>query len=176
MIPRIETERLVLVPPARDDFDALARLWSLPEVYRFIGGEARPKAQLWGSFLANIGAWTEMGYGMWPVKRRDTGALIGQVGFPCAMRGHGAGFGEYPEAGWLFEASGQGQGFAYEAMTAALSWFDGALADRCVCMIDPANEASMRLVRKLGFVEMRMSEYDGDMLRLFERADLERGR
>lgn len=170
MIPRIETERLVLVPPTREDFDALARLWSLPEVYRFIWGEARPKPQLWSAFLANIGAWTEMGYGMWPVKRQDTGALIGQVGFPCAMRGHGEGFDGYPEAGWLFEASGQGQGFANEAMVAALGWFDGAgLADRCVCMIDPANEASMRLAEKLKFVETRMSEFDGDMLQLFER-------
>ena len=170
MIPQIETERLELVPPARADFEALARLWSLPEVYRFIGGAARPKAQLWSAFLANIGAWTEMGYGMWPVKRRDTGALIGQVGFPCAVRGHGAGFDEYPEAGWLFEGTAQGQGFAYEAMQAALAWFDGAgLADRCVCMIDPQNTPSMRLADKLGFEKTRLSMFEGDELQLFER-------
>jgi len=170
MIPQIETERLVLVPPARADFEALARLWSLPEVYRFIGGTARPKARLWAAFLANIGAWTEMGYGMWPVKRRDTGALIGQVGFPCAMRGHGAGFDEYPEAGWLFEGGAQGQGFAYEAMQAALVWFNGAgVADRCVCMIDPRNISSMRLADKLGFAKTRLSMFDGDELQLYEQ-------
>ncbi len=170
MIPLIETERLMLVPPAREDFAALARLWSLPEVYRFIGGAARSEAQLWASFLANIGAWTEMGCGMWPVKRRDTGALIGQVGFPCARRGHGAGFDEYPEAGWLFEGAAQGHGFAREAMEAALGWFDAAaLADRSVCMIDPANAASMRLAGKLGFTETRLSVFEGDQLQLFER-------
>ena len=170
MTPLIETERLLLVPPARADFEALVRLWSLPEVYRYIGGQARPKAQLWSAFLANIGAWVEMGHGMWPVKRRDTGALIGQVGFPCALRGHGAGFDEYPEAGWLFEGAAQGQGFAQEAMQAALAWFDGAgLADRCVCMIDPQNTPSVRLADKLGFVKTRMSIYEGDELQLFER-------
>ena len=107
---------------------------------------------------------------MWLVKRRDTGASIGQVGYPFAMRGHGAGFDEYPEAGWLFEASAQGQGFANEAMTATLGWFDGAgLADRCVCMIDPTNTASMRLARKLGFVKTRLSSFEGNELQLFER-------
>ena len=170
MIPQINTDRLMLLPPVQADFDAVAQLWSLPEVYRFIGGEARPKAQLWSAFLANIGSWCEMGYGMWSVKRHDTGALIGQVGFPCAMRGHGAGFDEFPEAGWLFAADGQGQGFAIEAMQAALGWFDNAgLADRCVCMIDPDNTPSMRLADKLGFVKTRVSAFEGDQLQLFER-------
>ncbi len=173
MIPQIETERLILAPPCVVDFDAVARLVNLPEVYRFIGGETRPKAQLWAAFLSNIGAWHELGYGMWLVKRRDTGALIGQVGFPYAMRGHGAGFDEYPEAGWLFEGAAQGQGFAGEAMQAALGWFDSAgLAACSVCMIDPANAGSMRLADKLGFVKTRMSPFEGTELQLFERRNL----
>lgn len=170
MVPEIKTDRLLLVGPARADFTALARLWNLPEVYRYIWQEARPEAQLWASYLANVGAWAEMGYGMWSVKRRDTGTLIGQVGFPCAIRGQGAGFDEYPEAGWLFAGAGQGQGFAYEAMAAALGWFDGSgLAERSVCMIYPANSASMRLADKLGFVKTRLSQGNGDMMQLFER-------
>lgn len=170
MIPEIETERLILAAPRADDFNVVARLLNLPEVYQFIGGEPRPKAQLWAAFLANIGGWHELGYGMWLVKRRDTGALIGQVGFPQAIRGHGAGFDDYPETGWLFEAAAQGQGFASEAMAAALGWFDGAgLADRCVCMIDPANAASMRLGQKLGFVKTRLSAFEEIELQLFER-------
>ena len=166
----INTDRLILSVPERADFAAVMRLWNLPEVYRFIGGAPRPEAQLWAAFLSNIGAWNALGAGMWQVVRRDTGALIGQVGFPCAMRGHGAGFDEYIESGWLFEAAAQGQGFGREAMIAALEWFDAAdLADRCVCMIDPANVASMRLADKLGFVKTRLSIFEGDELQLFER-------
>lgn len=170
MVDKIQTDRLTLVPPMQVDFEAISRLWTLPEVYQFIGGQPRPKDQLWAAFLANVGAWQALGYGMWSVKRRDTGALIGQVGFPFAMRGHGAGFDEYPEAGWLFEAAAQGHGFAHEAMGAALDWFDGAgLSDRCVCMIDPANAASMRLAGTLGFVKTRVSVFEGDALQLFDR-------
>lgn len=166
----IQTERLILSVPEVADFAAVLRLVNLPEVYQFIRGEARPEADVWAAFLTNIGAWSALGAGMWLVKRRDTGALIGQVGFPCAMRGHGAGFDEYIETGWLFEAAAQGQGFALEAMAAALAWFDAAgLADRCVCMIDPANAPSLRLADKLGFVETRQSVFEGDVLQLFER-------
>jgi len=170
MIPKIKTDRLILAPPTAEDFEAFARLWTLPEVYHYILGSPRPKAQSWAAFLGLFGCWAHLGYGMWLLKRRDTGVMIGQVGFLSALRGHGAGFDEYPEAGWLFEASGQGQGYAHEAMTAALGWFDGAgRADRCVCMIDPANAASMRLADKLGFAKTRLSPYEDTQLQLFER-------
>lgn len=165
----IQTERLLSVPEV-GDFAAVARLVNLPEVYQFIRGEARPEAEVWAAFLTNGGAWHMLGYGMFLVKRRDTGALIGQVGFPCAMRGHGADFDEHVEAGWLFEGAAQGQGFAHEAMAAALKWFDAAgLGDRCVCMIDPVNAPSMLLAEKLGFVKTRLSPYEGGALQLFER-------
>ncbi len=172
MVPEIKTERLILTVPEVADFAAVVRLVNLPEVYRFIRGEPRPEAEIWAAFLTNIGAWSALGLGMWLVKRRDTGALIGQVGFPCAMRGHGAGFDEYPEAGWLFEGAAQGQGFAYEAMAAVLGWFDAAhMADRCVCMIYPANTPSFLLADKLGFVKTRLSPFEGEgvELQLFER-------
>ncbi len=170
MVPEIETERLQLAAPLLADFNAFARLVNLPEVYRFINGRARPETQLWAAYMANIGAWTALGRGMWLVKRRDTGAMIGQVGFPCAMRGHGVGFDEFPEAGWLFEGGAQGQGYAHEAMSAALGWFDSAgQADRAVCMIDPANVGSTRLADKLGFVKTRLSPFEGADLQLFER-------
>lgn len=170
MFPEIQTERLVLATPTAKDFEAFARLWTLPEVYHYILGTPRPTAQSWAAFLVLFGSWAHLGYGMWLVKRRDTGAMIGQVGFLSAMRGHGAGFDEYPEAGWLFDGAAQGQGFAKEAMQAALGWFDGAgLADRCVCMIDPTNAASMRLAEKLGFIKTRLSPFVGDELQLFER-------
>lgn len=170
MIPEIQTERLVLTAPKAEDFDAFARLWQLPEVYQYILDEPRPTAQSWSAYLVLHGCWAHLGYGSWLVKRRDTGAMIGQVGFLSAMRGHGAGFDEYPETGWLFDGAAQGHGFAHEAMQAALGWLDGAgLVDRSVCMIDPANVASMRLADKLGFVKTRLSPFMGDELQLFER-------
>lgn len=56
-------------------------------------------------------------------------------------------------------------------MRAALEWLDAEHGPReIVCMIDPGNDASLRLARKLGFVPMREAELpDGERVLLFRR-------
>ena len=59
---------------------------------------------------------------------------------------------EMPEIGYIFHPDYRGQGFAHEAMVAVV---DPAFANRAVeylrADIDPRNDASRRLLQKLGF-------------------------
>lgn len=169
-IPNLTTERLILSAPQSADFDAFARLWTLPEIYHYILGEPRSRADSWRAYLTNFGAWSHLGYGMWLVKLRSTQEVIGQCGFLSGMRGLGGDFNDFPEVGWLFDGDYHGKGYAHEAMQAALNWYDGAgIAEKSVCMIDPANVPSLKLAAKLGFDKTRLSEFHGEMLQLFER-------
>ena len=69
------------------------------------------------------------------------GRVIGKVGG-----------GEMPEIGYIFHPDYWGQGFAHEVMVAVV---DPAFANRAVnhliADIDPRNDASRRLLLKLGF-------------------------
>ena len=75
-----------------------------------------------------------------------------------------------PEIGWAFVPSGQGKGYAAEAVGAALAWADETLdAPKLVCIIDPGNAASIRLAHKFGFRERVRTTYHGGPTIQFER-------
>ena len=89
---------------------------------------------------------------MFAVFERATNQFIGEVGLADFQRGLGDDFDGIPEAAWVFKGSSHGKGFALEAMTAAINWFDEqAFSSRSVCMIAPGNTPSIRLAEKLGF-------------------------
>jgi RimJ/RimL family protein N-acetyltransferase len=168
--PIIETERLRLRPHALADFPACLELWTDEQVVRFIGGRASTAEEVWGRILRYAGMWSLLGFGYWVVEQRGDGAFLGELGFSRFARGLGPDFDDAVETGWAFLPSAQGQGFAREALTAALIWLDGqASAARLVCMIAPLNAASIRLALSAGFSPYRSVEYKGAASNLFER-------
>ena len=167
--PLIETERLILRGQRREDFEAFLRIWSDPEVTRFIGGKPSTREETWSRLLRNIGHWEEMGFGPWMVCEKDGGALVGDIGFANFQRTLEPSFGETPEIGWVLSPSAQGRGYASEAIAAALAWADANLAGgRTVCMISPQNEPSLRAAAKAGFREYARADYHGEVV-LLER-------
>jgi RimJ/RimL family protein N-acetyltransferase len=64
------------------------------------------------------------------------------------------------------ESWAQGRGFASESLTAAHDWIG---ARRTVCLIDPANGASIRLAERHGYQAFAEARYKGTPTRLFER-------
>jgi len=69
------------------------------------------------------------------------------------------------EAGWVLVPAAHGKGYATEAMRAAFAWAAAQLCPRDVgCVIEPGNEASFGVARKLGFVETGRTKVDGDEL------------
>ena len=69
--PAIETERLILRPPGREDFEAWAAMMRDAEHVRYIGG-AQPRSVVWRGLMAMIGMWASEGFAMFSVIERAT--------------------------------------------------------------------------------------------------------
>jgi RimJ/RimL family protein N-acetyltransferase len=152
------TERLTMVPHGLDDFPEMMAMWADPAVVRLLGGIPSNEEDCWARLLRYTGNWALLGYGFWCVRRRDTGAYIGDIGFLQARRTGVAGFDGDPEIGWSLTVAAQGQGFATEAVGAALGWGAGRFA-RAVAMINPENTASEAVASRCGFRHFGVSRY-----------------
>ncbi len=142
--PRLETDRLVLRLPRREDFDAYAELMGDEEAARFIGGQL-DRASAWRKFLQMPGAWMVQGFAMFAVVEKASGSWIGQAG-PWQPEG-------WPgtEVGWSFLRSSWGRGFATEAATATIDWaFDQLGWTDVIHTIHPDNRPSQALAQRLG--------------------------
>ena len=142
--PRLETERLILRLPLREDFDAYAELVGDEETARYIGGHMA-RAAAWRKFLQMPGAWAVQGFGMFSIVAKDSGAWLGQLG-PWRPEG-------WPgnEVGWAFLRSAWGRGYATEAAVAAMDYAVDVLGwDDMIHCIHPDNRASQALARRIG--------------------------
>jgi RimJ/RimL family protein N-acetyltransferase len=142
--PVIETPRLLLRPPAAEDFDAWARFSADAEVARYLGG-AQPRAAAWRGFATMVGAWTLQGFAMFSVLEKPTLRWIGRIG-PWQPEG-------WPgtEVGWGLARAAQGRGYAVEAAAATIDWaFETLGWSEVIHCIDPANTASEAVARRLG--------------------------
>lgn len=167
--PTITTERLVLTPPTIADFDDSVALWADPVVARYTGGVPSSREATWGRLLRYAGTWALRGFGFWTVRTRADERFVGEVGLLDGRREITPAYDE-PEAGWALAPWCHGMGFATEATLAALAWADATLdASRVVCMIEPANDASMRVAARCGFEPWVEATYKGASVRLLTR-------
>lgn len=140
----IETERLILRLPQREDFDAYAQTYADAEVTRHLGGPLL-RAAAWRKFLQGPGAWAMQGFAMFSVVEKSSGAWLGCVG-PWRPEG-------WPgnEIGWVLHRRGWGKGYATEAAIASAHWAFANLGwDDIIHCIDPDNTPSQQVARRLG--------------------------
>jgi RimJ/RimL family protein N-acetyltransferase len=172
-VPTVATERLLLRAHRAADFDAYAAMWSDPAVVRHIGPPAR-RDEVWTRFLKSRGHWSTLGYGYWIAEERESGRLVGEIGYadhrrpwePDAER-RLAGL---PEAGWVLASWAHGQGFASEAVAAVHAWGETTHGwTRGFCIIAPANAASLRVAEKTGYVEAFRTPLKGETVVVLER-------
>ena len=169
--PVLETPRLVLRRHRLDDFEDAVAMWADQDVTRFIGGKPATREEVWARLLRYAGHWALLGYGYWVIRETVSGRFVGEIGFADFHRDIDPAFAGAPEAGWALAPWAQGQGFAGEALAAILGWADGHFGSaRTVCMIDPANAASLRLAQRSGYLEYARTSYKGAPTILFERA------
>lgn len=142
----LDTPRLRLRPFVQGDLDAYAAICADAEVMRYIGtGETVSRADAWRQMAIFLGHWALLGYGMWALEEKETGAFVGRVGFL-----HPPDWPDF-ELGWTLARAAWGRGYATEAAARALdyAWRELRRA-RVVSLIRPANERSVRVALRLG--------------------------
>jgi RimJ/RimL family protein N-acetyltransferase len=149
--PTLETERLILRPPAAADFEAWAAFAGDEDSTRYLGG-TQARSVAWRGMAAMTGCWTLRGFGMFCVIEKATGDWIGRLG-PWMPEG-------WPgtEVGWGIVRSRWGRGYATEGATAAIDWaFDACGWTEVIHCIDPGNVNSQAVARRLGSTLLRQA-------------------
>lgn len=142
----LETDRLLLRMFRQSDLDSYADMCADPETMRYIGdGQPQDRPAAWRVMAVIVGHWSLLGYGLWAVEERSSGALVGRVG---CWNPEG-----WPdlEIGWTLHRSFWGRGYATEAARAALHFaFTELGRPHVVSLIHPDNARSIRVAERLG--------------------------
>lgn len=173
-VPVIETDRLRLRAHRLADFNDAFAMWSDPVVTRFIGGTPSTEQQTWSRLLNYAGHWALLRFGYWAIEEKRSGRFVGEAGFADFRRDIVPAMKGVPEIGWALASHVHGQGYATEAVRAAVAWADANLAARrTVCLIDPGNAASLRIARTCGYREFECGTFNGRPSVFFERRSAE---
>ncbi|WP_313914238.1 GNAT family protein [Tahibacter sp.] len=147
-VPVLDTARLRLRTVRRSDLEQIYLLHSDSRAMRywsFPTWSEKQQALDWFEQRSRIGEREEV----WPWAITLAGAdeLIGLVTLFAINRGQ-----QRAETGYQLHPSQWGQGYAQEALRAALAYgFDALDLRRVEADIDPRNEPSCRLVQRIGF-------------------------
>lgn len=169
-IPFFETPRLILRAHRLADLPAYRALWADPIVVRYTAGVPQTAEEVWHRYLRSHGHWGVMGYGYWAVEEKDSGGMVGEVGFADLHRQITPSLDGMPEAGWILSPAVHGKGYATEAIRAIHEWAHGHFGPvRTCCIISPDNEASIRVAEKTGYREAAHTVYKDHAVIVFHR-------
>ena len=139
------TERLMLRAWWDDDWERMAAINGDAAVMRFLGG-VQDRAESDRAMARMLVGTMNDGLGPWGGPRRV------KAGLPCAP---------CVELVWRIGAAWQGQGFATEAARAAVSdLFEVHGVPELVAVTAVGNEASRRVMEKLGMTSDRAEDFD----------------
>lgn len=156
----LETERLILRPPAVGDLPWVLESMNTEAVMQFLGGEVCFAEEVEDRLADDIVSFSSGGHRSWTVWLRDQNCRVGRVGLfrvqsldaPAKLRGK-------DEIGWTFAEAHWRQGYATEAARAVLDFaFDGLGFPMIYTQTSESNGPSTRMMQRLGLT--RRSELD----------------
>jgi [ribosomal protein S5]-alanine N-acetyltransferase len=161
----IETARLILRRPCRDDADAIVtRYASDPEVTRYVGWPRQTSLlETLGFIQFSDGQWAQWPAGPYLAFARTDGLLLGGTGlsFETPLRA---------STGYVFARDAWGRGYATEALAAMVDLAPSVGIERLYALCHADHRASARVLEKCGF------ELEGTLRRYAEFPNLIAGR
>lgn len=143
----LETSRLWLRPFAAVDVDALHRIWTDPDVRRYLWDDiVIPRERAAGEVEDSIASFRDGGFGMWVVMLSGATEVVGFAGFRL--------FGDpkiQKELMYGMAPQHWGRGYATELARELLRFgFEQLGEERVWARTDPPNTASIRVMEKAG--------------------------
>lgn len=164
----LETERLILREMTTDDSAFILDLLNQPSFIKYIGDRGVRDLKGAAEFIENRyrQSYRDHGYGLYVVEIKsiagDGDEPIGICGFVRRDTLPG------PDIGFAFLPQFEKKGYAYESAAAMMDHGREALNFECILAITTTdNDASVRLLEKLGFKYDRQIESNGEKLKLF---------
>lgn len=144
----LESERLLFRDHEPADLEAYCQMEADPEVRRYVGGSPRPRDAAEQKFRAGLHRPESQRLWMWATIYKPEGRYIGR----CGVYGEGSLAFYLARAYW-------GRGLATEAGRAFVNFgFDELHLPRIVTAVEVGNDASVRVLDKLGFALVRTEQ------------------
>ena len=149
----IETPRLYLRQFTPDDLDDLYRIYSEPEIMKYLTGvKTREATEI--AIYTMLKRWEENNFGMWAVVHKIDRKMIGRCGLGFLDKTPEV------ELGYALDKVYWNQGLATEASFASLNYgFEILQLDRIVGIARPENIASQRVIQKVGMKYEKNAHY-----------------
>lgn len=161
----LETERLCLREITADDAAFTLDLLNQPSFVRYIGDRGVRDLDEARDFIESRyqKSYRDNGYGLYIVELKDTGATpIGICGFVRRDTLPG------PDIGFAFLPQFEKKGYAYESASAVMKYGRDTLGfQRVLAITTTNNDASGKLLGRLGFRFDKLFESNGETLKLF---------
>lgn len=163
----LETARCIVRETTVADVDEFYRIYAEPSITYYMDrlyDDPEQERAYAREYIEKIYGF--YGYGMWSIVQKESGRVIGRAGLSWRE-----GF-DVPEIGYVIEAPCQGMGYAYEVCSAILKYGMEELEfQKIQALVEPGNEASVRLCRKLG---MEWEETVKDREKVYDRFVIEK--
>ncbi|MBV9215398.1 MAG: GNAT family N-acetyltransferase [Acidobacteria bacterium] len=159
-----QTERLDLREFAAGDAEFIFELLNTPKFRKYIGDRGvhsvdDARAAIEDRYRKS---YVDNGFGFYVVELRETGEAVGICGFVKRD------FLDDVDIGFAFLPEHEGKGYGYESAAAAIGYGSEKFGfSRLLAITSLDNDASVGLLKKLGFSEKAIIEPQGERLRLF---------
>ena len=160
----LETERLVIREITPDDAPFVLELLNTPKFIKYIADRGVRTIEDARRYIDErfLSSYTANGYGLYAVQHKSDGQVVGTCGFVRRDTLPG------PDIGFAFLPEFEGRGYGFESAAAVMTYGIGTLGfDRVLAITSVDNDASGRLLEKLGFKFDEIRQLGNESLRVY---------
>lgn len=161
----LETGRLWVRETTVEDVDSFYRIYGNPSVTAYMEDLCADKDEeiaYTKHYIETVYAF--YGYGMWTILEKESDEVVGRAGISWRE-----GF-TLPELGFMIGVPWQGRGYAFEVCSAILAYAKEELQmERMQALVQPGNEKSLGLCRRLGFMTVGETKIQGERHLVLEK-------